>query len=69
MGKKSFKININLDLCKACALCYSYCPTKAIGPDKDMFVEIKDESKCIGCLICENTCPDFAISIEEKKEN
>jgi len=66
-GKKEFLIKINLDFCKACGLCYSYCPTKAIGPDHEFRASVKDVAKCIGCLQCENYCPDFAIEIEEKK--
>jgi len=64
---KSYKINIKLDYCKACHLCYSQCPTNAITANpKNMKVQINDEDSCIGCLICENICPDFAIEIEEK---
>ncbi|HDS02725.1 MAG TPA: 4Fe-4S dicluster domain-containing protein [Firmicutes bacterium] len=66
-GKKEFLIKINLDFCKACGLCYSYCPTKAIGPDKEFRASVVDADKCIGCLQCENYCPDFAIEIEEIK--
>jgi len=65
--KREFAIKLRLEFCKACGLCYSYCPTKALGPDKELRVTVKDESKCIGCLQCENYCPDFVIEIEEKK--
>lgn len=68
MAKKKFHILIRKEFCKACAVCYSYCPTKAIGPDKNFQVQITDESKCVGCLLCELKCPDFAIAIEENED-
>ena len=66
--KKKFKIIIKPDYCKSCKLRYNNCPTGAIRANEENFkVEINSEDKCIGCLICENICPDFAIEIEEKK--
>lgn len=64
---KNYKIIIKVENCKACKLCYDHCPTNAIkGNEETGIVEINDEDKCIGCLKCENICPDFAIEIEDK---
>lgn len=63
MAKRSFRVNINYDWCKSCGICYHTCPTKTIKEGELKRPVVKDHSTCIGCLICENLCPDFAINI------
>ena len=65
--KKSFKITIEKEWCKGCALCVNYCPKKILYIGDDYKVTVSEESKCIGCYICEYRCPDFAIAVNEAK--
>ncbi len=68
MPKKKFDVEINFNWCKRCGLCYWICPTKAIVEGDLMYPRIDDADKCIGCLLCENVCPEMAIDILERKE-
>jgi 2-oxoglutarate ferredoxin oxidoreductase subunit delta len=68
-----FKILIIDDYCKECGICVEFCPVKIlrIGDKINTFkyhvVEVTDEDKCIGCMLCERYCPDFAIYVEERR--
>ena len=67
--KKKYAINHNHELCKACGLCYAFCPKKVIEPDilgRAQFVRPDD---CIGCMRCVWYCPDFANWVEEVDED
>jgi|UniRef100_A0A7V3RDW9 2-oxoglutarate ferredoxin oxidoreductase subunit delta len=68
MAKNLFDVNIDLQLCKACGICYWVCPTHAIVKGEFEVPKIADADKCIGCMQCANLCPDFAIDIF-KREN
>jgi 2-oxoglutarate ferredoxin oxidoreductase subunit delta len=56
-------------LCKSCGECVVKCPVDAIDWDPDTLGQLGepaikiDMEKCIGCEICEQICPDFAIEI------
>ncbi|KLO22334.1 MULTISPECIES: 4Fe-4S dicluster domain-containing protein [unclassified Marinitoga] len=65
MAKKSYKIEINYYFCKNCGICYSVCPTKALGSAELGKPIVSDAEKCIGCLMCERLCPDIAINVVE----
>lgn len=65
--KKRFRVEIDQGLCKRCGICYWVCPTKTIIKGQLARPEVPDTSTCIGCLMCENACPDFAINIIEDK--
>lgn len=62
-----------LDLCKSCGACIVKCPVNAISWDPDELGQlgepaiIIDMNKCIGCEMCERTCPDGAIQITNKR--
>ncbi|WP_245592119.1 indolepyruvate ferredoxin oxidoreductase subunit alpha [Clostridiisalibacter paucivorans] len=58
------KININKDWCKGCGICVRFCP-KNVLELKNGIVNIKDESACIKCKLCELRCPDYAIFLEK----
>lgn len=59
-------------LCKSCGECIIKCPVNAISWDEEELgttgepaINI-DMDKCIGCGMCEQICPDFAIKITNK---
>jgi 2-oxoglutarate ferredoxin oxidoreductase subunit delta len=68
MAKKQYRVEIKYQWCKACGICYHVCPTKTIIQGELNRPAVPDHSKCIGCLMCENLCPDFAINIVEVSE-
>ncbi len=63
-----------LGLCKSCGECIVKCPVKCISWDKELLGQLGepaifiDVEKCIGCQICEQICPDCAISIVNKPQ-
>lgn len=58
--KSLIKITINPELCRGCSKCSRVCPVGAIsGKIKEPFVI--DQSKCIKCEACVNSCPFHAI--------
>ncbi len=58
-------------LCKGCGLCLAKCPVKALSFGKTPGVysnptPIVDQKKCILCGLCEEVCPDCAITIKKQ---
>lgn len=62
------KIDIYRAWCKACGICVAFCPTNALARDEAGFPYVKDIEKCINCGWCEIRCPDFAITVEQRKD-
>ncbi|MCX7920189.1 MAG: 4Fe-4S binding protein [bacterium] len=66
--KKKYSITLNYDWCKACGICIAFCPTKVYDTEnltgKPIIARPAD---CIGCMLCELRCPDFAIEVDEIK--
>lgn len=60
-------LDIFIEKCKACGICYALCPRQAIGGDEKGNVIITDIEKCNKCGICENHCPDYAIIVRREK--
>lgn len=62
----------NIDIykawCKACGICVAFCPTGTLARDEAGSPYVKDPEKCAKCGLCELRCPDFAITVHEKKE-
>jgi 2-oxoglutarate ferredoxin oxidoreductase subunit delta len=63
--KKVFEAEINNDWCKLCGICVGQCPTKSLIIRDNALIHTS--STCIGCKMCENLCPDFAIFIYPKE--
>ncbi len=66
--KKEFAVTVAEKRCKGCGICIELCPKKvlelAYPQMKCRVVRIQD---CIGCLMCELHCPDFAILCKPKE--
>jgi len=61
--KGKYRVNINYDWCKRCGICYWVCPTKTIVRGELDVPKVEDHDRCVGCLMCENLCPDFAVDV------
>jgi len=66
--KKPPNIDIYKAWCKACGICVAFCPTGTLARDETGAPYVKDPDKCAKCGLCELRCPDFAITVHEKKE-
>lgn len=60
--------------CKGCNYCIEFCPRDVLETSKKTNQtgvhppQVKDSSLCVGCGVCEDICPDFAIFLIDKKE-
>ena len=64
------KPRFDRELCIACTMCVSICPTGVIGLEIRnsargfrRFPALTDEKRCIGCKACEQDCPSGAIGM------
>ncbi len=53
---------LHQDWCKGCGICVYVCPTDVLTLEKETIV-VKNPEKCIGCLNCELSCPDFVLKV------
>lgn len=53
--------------CKKCGICATYCPKKVYDSHDGKIPVIARPEDCVGCLLCEQQCPDFAVSVEADK--
>jgi len=64
---------INIDSCKGCGLCISFCPRKVLDFSNQInargvrYAESVNPGNCTGCGICYNMCPDAVIEVVEKE--
>lgn len=71
---KKYSVHIDEKVCKGCGLCISYCPKGVLKLADKMnqkgynVAQVVNPSDCIGCRLCDNGCPDFAIYVEEMKD-
>lgn len=61
--EKKFRIDINVEWCKGCGICIAFCPKKVFEPLPDNKPKVAYPENCIGCMLCELRCPDFAINV------
>ena len=65
--KKRGHTDINIERCKGCGFCVSFCPAKCLGLSQDFnrkgyhYPVVEDPELCRGCDMCGMLCPDFAI--------
>jgi len=64
--KLPWEITVNSKWCKKCGLCVEFCPRQVL--EMKEVPSVKDAERCIGCLMCEMHCPDFAISVKRREE-
>lgn len=65
--KRTFKIKHNPKWCKDCGICVAVCPKKVFEIDRSDRHAIVNPQDCIGCQMCVEHCPDFALTVEEVK--
>lgn len=72
---KKYIIHIDERVCKGCDLCVFYCPKDVLKLADKMnqkgynVAEVIHLENCIGCRLCEDACPDFAIFVEDDPFN
>ncbi len=66
--KKNYNVIVNQKWCKSCEICVAVCPKKVFDMD-NFYAAANRPEDCIGCLLCEKLCPDFAIEVRLKTEN
>lgn len=60
-----FTAEVDADLCTACETCLDRCFFSAISVDD---VAVIDPEKCLGCGVCQVTCPTGALTMKETRE-
>jgi 2-oxoglutarate ferredoxin oxidoreductase subunit delta len=54
--------------CKACGLCYEFCPTGVFTSDRTGRPVVSHPDKCIACYLCEMLCPDMALTVYKERK-
>ncbi len=66
--KAAPKVDIYKAWCKACGICVAFCPTGSLARDEAGYPYVKYPDKCTNCGWCEIRCPDFAITVQQKRD-
>ncbi len=69
MPKKSYRIGFKKELCKRCGVCVHICPKDVFDEDPLGYPVIARVDQCIGCMLCEQHCPDFAMWVQDAEGN
>lgn len=66
-GKAPFgQINVDTQACTLCMACVSTCPAKALLDGQDTPALRFVEANCLQCGLCEQACPESAISLDAR---
>lgn len=67
--KKSFDVRVDKTRCKGCGICVALCPKQVLELEyPEVKCRVARLQDCIGCLMCEMHCPDFAIGCNAKEQ-
>ena len=64
-----FTITIQSAWCKSCGICVEFCPKKVFDMNIPGGAVATRADDCIGCRMCEQRCPDYAITVDGGEEN
>ncbi len=64
IGASFGRIAVNQDACTLCMACVSTCPAKALQDGQDTPALKLIEANCVQCGLCEQACPESAISLQ-----
>lgn len=59
-----FNVELFRRFCKSCMLCLNICSKDVFAVNERGQVVVGDADKCIGCRLCVEICPDFALEVE-----
>ncbi|MEC9265078.1 MAG: 4Fe-4S dicluster domain-containing protein [Pseudomonadota bacterium] len=65
-GSAFGRLRIDADNCTLCLSCVGACPTNALTDNPDKPQLGFQESACIQCGLCKNTCPEKVIALEPR---
>ncbi len=74
MAKAKGEIEIEEALCRSCGYCVKFCTKSCleikskISESGHLVPEVIAPEKCIGCAVCADMCPEFAIWVYKLKE-
>jgi indolepyruvate ferredoxin oxidoreductase, beta subunit len=56
-------IEIRQTWCKGCEICVRICPQNCLRMDEQNVAQVATAESCIRCMLCEQLCPDLAVSV------
>jgi indolepyruvate ferredoxin oxidoreductase, beta subunit len=57
------RIEIRQTWCKGCEICVRICPQNCLRMDEQNVAQVATAESCIRCMLCEQLCPDLAVSV------
>jgi NAD-dependent dihydropyrimidine dehydrogenase PreA subunit len=69
-GKRTYKVEVNSARCKECDYCREVCEPSVFESSGlfnkagYLYMVVKHEENCTGCMKCIAICPDFAITVD-----
>ena len=67
-NKTKKTLAVNMAWCKGCGICAAFCLQGVLELAKQKVFVAKPE-KCVACGLCEMCCPDYAVWLEEEKND